>query len=72
MGLVIFKETTKQYDNPSIRFKVVIVLLLILYGGLLEVIQESFIPGRYGSISDFLANAVGVLSGLIIYQKKGN
>ena len=72
MSMVIFRESTKQYNGLSIRLKTVIVLLLIVYGGVLEVLQETFIPGRYGSLSDFLANATGVLSGLLIYRKPNN
>lgn len=72
LGLTVFRESSKQYDGLTIRLKIIIVLLLIVYGGVLEILQESFIPGRYGSVSDFLANAVGVLSGLIIYRKTNN
>ena len=38
--------------------------LTILYGGMIEVIQPSF--GRSSSVSDFLADIVGVATGILI------
>jgi VanZ family protein len=38
--------------------------LAILYGGMIEVIQPSF--GRSANISDFLADIVGVVMGILI------
>ena len=72
LGLVILRESSIQFNGLTIRLKGIIFLLLIVYGGILEVLQETFIPGRYGSVSDFLANALGVFSGLIIYRKTNN
>lgn len=69
---ILFKEVSKQYNDLSNRLVLVMVLLIIVYGGILEILQESFIPGRFGSVSDFLANAAGVFSGMIISRKTGN
>lgn len=41
------------------------ILLIILYGIALECLQ-SFVPGRFPSYNDIIANSLGSLSGLII------
>jgi len=41
------------------------IIASLLYGGILEVIQDS-IPGRYMSIYDMIANAIGVFIGAIL------
>jgi len=38
--------------------------MFIGYGGILELLQENFIQGRYGSWMDFFANAIGCLIGI--------
>ncbi len=43
------------------------ILLSIIYGGVLEVIQQ-YVPGRYMSIYDLIANAIGVLIGAIVIR----
>jgi VanZ family protein len=42
-----------------------IALSLIALGGMIEVAQ-SFVPGRFASMGDFVANAVGVALGLAL------
>jgi len=41
------------------------ILLIILYGIILEYLQ-SFVPGRFTSYNDIIANSLGSLSGLLI------
>lgn len=56
VGLLTF-EVKKQF--------VVGMLLCLVYGALIEVIQH-FVPGRFMSGYDMIANAIGVFLGLII------
>ena len=55
MGIVVLNEFKTQYGGLNWRSKLGIVLALIVYGGVIEVIQDTLIPGRFGSISDFVA-----------------
>ncbi len=43
-------------------------LLIVLYGGLMEV-GQGFIPGRMMSLGDLLANTVGVLLGALLARR---
>ena len=63
---VLGLELQRQYSPPTRRLWVICLLIMVFYGGLIEVLQESFIPGRYGSISDALANISGSL--LLFYH----
>ena len=46
------------------RSRIVVCILLIGFGGIMELGQAA-IPGRDGSIGDFLVNALGVGMGLV-------
>ena len=47
------------------RKQVLTILLVILYGIIIEGLQ-SFVPGRFPSYNDVIANSLGALSGLVI------
>lgn len=51
----------RQFFILSRRFLVWILISVILYGGIIELMQESLIDGRFGSWSDFFANTSGSL-----------
>lgn len=46
-----------------------VVIFSILYGLLLEVLQKTFFPYRYFEWGDVLANTVGSVLGLIIFDR---
>lgn len=54
----------EEIGSKSTRFILVVVLIVSL-GSVLEWYQ-TLIPGRYGTISDVLLNALGVLIGVIV------
>lgn len=43
------------------------LIISILYGGLIEFIQEELLPWRSGDMYDFLADVVGALLGSLIF-----
>ncbi|GAB6012624.1 VanZ family protein [Viscerimonas tarda] len=42
------------------------IIVPILYGGLIEIIQEKYFPPRSGDWFDFLADTLGALTALVI------
>ena len=47
----------------------------ILYGALTEVMQEFLVPGRVGSVYDWLADLIGAVIGVLLFvflYQKGN
>jgi VanZ family protein len=58
-----FKENGDAY-----RWKAVWIAILIgiVYGALTEVMQETLIPGRTGSVYDWIADTIGSILGAII------
>ncbi len=43
------------------------IIIVILWGILIEFLQQIFIPGRYGDFFDALANTLGGIFGMIFY-----
>jgi len=54
----------------STRGAMAIIAMLLAYAGLTEVIQM-MVPGRSGSVMDWLADAVGILLGVWWYKRLG-
>lgn len=52
-----------QYPN------VISGLLCVLYGGILELLQDAVFEERSADLYDFIANSFGVLIGLMFYSK---
>ena len=47
----------------------IIAGLCILYGIIIEVLQETLVPLRQADIWDVVANAVGIILGIIVFYK---
>ena len=62
-GTLMFNVGLLSYENRN-RF-VLGILLSLIYGALIEVAQH-FVPGRFMSGYDMLANAGGVATGTIL------
>lgn len=64
----IFREIIPQYSMPTSRFIYVIIMFLtVAYGGIMELLQEKLISGRFGSIADTIANCIGMFVGFLAY-----
>lgn len=42
-------------------------LFCVLYGGLIEILQNELVPGRYGDWYDFYANSIGALLAVFLW-----
>ena len=67
--LVVFKR--KQNRLPITWF-FTILIACVLYGIVIEVIQEHFIPLRHGDVWDLLANSAGIALGAILFYRVRN
>ena len=67
--LVIYLELNKQYTGDLKRFRNRVLFIVILFGIIIEVLQEFLIPGRFGSVSDVLANTTGATSIYLVYLR---
>ena len=47
--------------------KLIITIIITVSYGLLDEFHQSFIPGRYASLSDMLLNIIGIITGAVIY-----
>ena len=75
-GLLAFlslKSFTKY--TISTYTKIIITLIITILFGCLDEFYQTFVPGRYGSLTDILLNIVGITTGTVIYfqlQRRGN
>ena len=58
-----FKENGKAYRQKAIGIALAIGAV---YGILTEIMQETLVPGRTGSVYDWIADVIGCLLGAII------
>ncbi len=66
-GLMVWGEQRRQARADLGRsVSVVIAALAIIFGVLTELVQDQFIPSRYGSIGDIVADAIGAILGTIL------
>jgi VanZ family protein len=61
----LFTTAALALGHTRTRWRVVLCVLLIGFGGLME-LGQGVVPGRDGSIGDFLVNALGVGMGLVM------
>ena len=74
LGLAVCRDFFRQSTPFGSRKMVVWAIVLpILYGGIIEILQENFFPPRTAEWGDWLADIAGVLTGYffsrIIYPK---
>ncbi|MBT8182751.1 MAG: VanZ family protein [Eudoraea sp.] len=72
LGILLIRERTKGKLNLS-RSVLITVLIVIIYGIVIEVIQNTFTLNRSGELYDVLANSLGAFfgAGLIIILFSG-
>ncbi len=64
--LILFWEKGRQFSDSKQRYYIRASIAFVLFGGVMELLQENLIPGRFGAWSDFIANAVGCMIGLAV------
>lgn len=57
----------KQYGNIDLKSFIKILFLCFIYGILIEVLQELFVPTRQADQFDVLANSIGLILGTFIF-----
>lgn len=67
-GLVLQTDVKLFQDSP----KVTSLLFCIVYGGALEIMQQTLFEDRSASLYDFVANGFGALVGFYFYDKLEN
>lgn len=58
------------WDKRSNSLNFLIALLLITYGGIIEIVQHQFVTGRTGDVFDLIANILGVLAVYLFIWKR--
>ena len=67
-GLLSYLWLNALTKNGCLGKKKLIITIIITLGyGLLDEFHQTFVPGRYGSLTDMLLNIVGIITGTVIY-----
>ena len=56
-----------QNSNTQKKYYLLTLLLSISYGAFTEILQKYIFINRYGSIYDFIADAIGCVLGVIVF-----
>lgn len=64
--LIFLFQVESRLQN--LKFLLFYGILAIAFGAISELIQYAFITGRSGNIYDLLADAAGILCGILFYQ----
>ena len=61
------KQFTTRGNAYRRRAILITISVSIVYGGITEIMQEAFVPGRTGDWFDFLADAIGTCLGATLF-----
>jgi VanZ family protein len=59
----------QQYvkENKRLRIGLIVVFIVVFYGGFMEILQNNIFINRSGNWYDFTANTIGAIIGVILY-----
>lgn len=57
----------KLKNQQSTTFLILVLLFIVLYGGLIEILQHYLVAGRTGDLADFMANFTGSLLSVLLF-----
>ena len=62
----------KSFAKHSIltSTKVIITLIVTILFGCLDEFHQTFVSGRYGSLTDILLNIIGITTGIAVYLQR--
>ena len=67
-GLAFLLAWALPTRNGRVLLNVLIAMAVVTTYGCLDEISQLFVPGRHGCFSDFLADTLGGLFGVIVYS----
>jgi VanZ family protein len=67
---IIWLRLTIDFRGKRIRLIFITTGICLLYGIIMEIIQEYFIPNRSFDVGDIVADAVGCVIGGVIFSKR--
>lgn len=66
LGILIFRLLGREFVWSMSRTGVIAVLLSFAYG-ISDEIHQSFVPERFASVPDAIANLAGAVTGVVLY-----
>ena len=71
LGFLMVYGSIRRKAKPFLSRKHILTLMLIAsaYGALTEIFQDLFFPSRFGDITDFIADTIGAVLGILVAKK---
>lgn len=71
LGFLMVYGSVRRKAKPFISRKHTLNLILVAtaYGALTEIFQDLFFPSRFGDITDFIADTIGAVLGILVARK---
>ncbi|WP_372755181.1 VanZ family protein [Labilibaculum sp.] len=69
MGIFLFAELSFQTKFKQITISAIILLLIAIYGSLIEYLQQNYFIHRSGDYWDLLADVFGGIMAIILYPR---
>ena len=68
--LMVYGFIRKNSQKVILRRQIILLILAAMaYGALTEIFQGLFFPSRFASFSDFIADSIGAILGIVIAKK---
>jgi VanZ family protein len=67
LGILVFRLLDAEFTWSPVRTGIIAVLLTFAYG-ISDEIHQLFVPERFASIGDALANLAGAMAGVVFYM----
>ena len=69
LSLTILFDIYSNKKKPTKIDALSVLSLVLIFSGIIEIIQELYIDSRSGSYYDLISNFIGLIFGFIIYRK---
>ena len=69
LSLAILFDIYSDKKKPTKIYALSVLSLVLIFSGIIEIIQELYIDSRSGSYYDLISNFIGLIFGFIIYRK---
>lgn len=70
LSLILLIDIHLYKKKPTSFYTLSVLTFILIFSGIIEIIQEVFILSRSGSFYDFAANLTGIILGYILYKKR--
>ena len=69
LSVALLIDIHNNKKKPTIFYTLSVFTVILIFSGIIEIIQELSTDSRSGSFYDLIANFFGIISGYLLYRK---